>query len=352
MGIKGMITFLNSLPVDSGVITKVHLSAFKGKTIAVDFTNLLHRFIYRDSTEKSYLLEFINLIHKFQRYSISLVFVLDGKPIVEKQYVIEHRKAYRERLIKKIDELNESSDSSDDQSNAIRQMSKKTNKIKTMHIQECKKLFEILGIPYIHINDMEADTIFKFLLDNNLAHACFSADTDLIAYGCHTVLKDLDFRNDIVQVVDYTRLLNLLSITHEQFLYTCILSGTDYNNSLKRSKFDINLELVRQYGTIDSIINNLEVINSSQPEEYKKSLPLRFDWKTTFELFCGEITLEVQRWILEYLAFHNACQSTNLSNSKVQQYLNTKIKPVDTGTKYSRKFAETIRYRYNLELKV
>jgi len=335
-------------------IEEVHLSSFKGKTIAFDFTNQLYRFLYRDSTNKSYLLEFINLIHKFQRYCIKIVFVMDGKPIVEKQYVIEHRKAYRERLIKKIDEISEGSDNSDDQANTIKHLSKKTNTVKASYISDCKKLFDNLGIPYIHVDDLEADAIFKYLLDNNMADACFSADTDVIAYGCHTILKDLNYINDTVQCINVNQLLATLGITQEQLLYTCILSGTDYNNSLKRSKFEINLELIKNYRTIRNVIDNLDEINKSQPEEYKKSLPTRFDWQNAFAVFTESIPCNVQMQISKILEFKKMYESfvnNKSSGLQMQKYLDSQIGILDKTQKYARKFIEIVSSNFKMQLK-
>jgi len=328
-----------------------HLSKFTGKTIAVDFTNQLYRFLYRSNKENVYLLEFINLIHKFQKYDINLIFVFDGKPTDEKQYVIDHRKEYREKLQKKIDDITENSDSSDESLEIITHLTKKTNTIKSSHIVKCKELFDILGVSYIHVENVEADAIFRYLLDNNYADACFSGDMDLLAYGCHTILKDLDYRNDTILHIDYHLLLNELEVSSEQFLFACILSGTDYNNSLKRSKFEINLELIKKYKTIDSIINNLDDINSVLPEEFHKSLPKRFDWKKTYEVFTETISLNAQTEIIESMDYFSVIKGKSAKLiQQLKNYLNKEIKPLFDSYKYIKKVSEFVRWKYNLTL--
>lgn len=372
MGVKGLNAFINKLTNNFKSTQITRLAAFSGKTIAFDFTNQLYRFIYRSAAANSYLLEFINLIHKFQKYNINLIFVFDGKPIDEKQYVIDHRKEYREKLIKKIEEitvnLTENSDSSDESTETIIHLTKKTNTIKTSYIIKCKELFDILGVSYIHVENVEADAIFRHLLDNNYADACFSGDMDVLAYGCHTILKDLDYRNDTVVHIDYNNLLNELQVSSDQFLYACILSGTDYNNSLKRSKFEINLELSRKYNTIDNIINNLTEINSTLPEEFHKSLPKRFDWKNTYEVFTELISLNAQDQIAECLGyscfnrtFQNQCNQGNQGNQgnknrqsmqikKIKDYLYKAIQPYDKGNKYLKKVNEFVMWVHNINL--
>lgn len=352
MGIKGLSTFINSITGKVEGIEEIHLSMLSGKTIAFDFTNQLYRFLYRSNDNRAYILEFINLIHKFQKYKINLVFVFDGKPIEEKQYVIEHRKAYREKLIRKIDEMTENSDSSDEYADTIKHLSKKTNTVKNSYIVECKKLFNILGIAYIHIEDVEADAIFRYLLESNIADACFSGDMDVVAYGCHTILKDLDYRKDTVQIIKYDLLLDKLGISSIQFLYACILSGTDYNNSLKRSKFEINLELIKKYKTIEGIMNNLEDINNDQPDEYKKSFPKRFDWENTFTLFSEDISSDVQMEITVSLhCFQKQkIQKNKKTINKIHEYINDNISFIDTDRKYIRKFTEFLKLKYEIEL--
>jgi len=353
MGIKGLNSFINSITGKIAGIEEVHLSMFSGQTIAFDFTNQLYRFLYRNNDQNSYILEFINLIHKFQKYKINLIFVFDGKPIDEKQYVIEHRKAYREKLIKKIDKMTENSDSSDEYADTIKHLSKKTNCIKIGYILECKKLFDILGIAYIHIEYIEADPIFRYLLDNNFADACFSGDMDVVAYGCHTILNSLDYRKDIVHIIKYDLLLEELGVSSEEFLYTCILSGTDYNNSLKRSKFEINLELIKKYKTIEGIMNNLEEINNPLPDEYKKGFPKRFDWENTFALFNEDISIDVEIHIGASIIYfqNNKIKKTTKTINKIQEYINNNIINIDKDWKYIRKFTEFLKLKYDIELR-
>ena len=337
-----------------------NLSKFSGKTIAVDFTNQLCRFLYRSNEENSYLLEFINLIHKFQKYYINLIFVFDGKPGEEKQYVINHRKDYRDKLIKKMEDitenLTENSNSNSDYESleTIKYLTKKINTVKNTYIVKCKELFDMLNIPYIHVENIEADAIFRYLLDNKHADACFSGDMDLLAYGCHTILKDLDYRNDTVQHIDYNSLLTELGVSPDEFLFTCILSGTDYNNSLKRSKFEINLELIKKYKTIGYIIENLFQINSTLPEEFHKSLPKRFDWEKTYKIFTETLSIKTQEQIIKSMDYFIGNGDIKCKNAKYPQqltkYLSMEIKHFDDNYKYMKKVKEFIKWKYNFTL--
>jgi 5'-3' exonuclease len=84
---------------------------------------------------------------------------------------------------------------------------------------------------------------------------------DLLAYGCKYIIQDLDFKEDTVIEIDYEMLLVHLGVSHQQLLMAFILSGTDWNNGLKKSNFSNNLELIKKYGNISSVIANLKEIN-------------------------------------------------------------------------------------------
>lgn len=344
MGIRGLSTFLDR---NRCGMSDIHLSNMRGSTVAVDFSNVLYRFLYRDA--KTYLMEFINFIHKFQRYGINLIFVFDGRPTAEKEYELSHRRAYREKINKKIDELSNDSNGKDN-TEIIKHLEKKTHRIENSYLFECKQLFNILGIPYICVDNLEADAVFTYLLKNHYADACFSADTDLLAYGCHTILRELDYRNDTVECINYDNLINELGISSEQFLHTCILSGTTYNNSMKHSNFANNLLLIQKYETIQNIIDNLEIINSTELPEHQKSIPLRFDWETAHKIFTVDILDDAKSLIdneLEHFdEFHYFNKETLL------QYLDNIIKQNDTTKKYSKKFIDIVLWKFKFYIKL
>ena len=79
-------------------ISKKHLRSYRGQTIALDFPNIACRFLHRADNLTSFLFEFINLMHKFERYGIDILIVFYGRPRDEKQLVIEHRKNFRGKV--------------------------------------------------------------------------------------------------------------------------------------------------------------------------------------------------------------------------------------------------------------
>lgn len=87
MGIKYLNKFLlNNCSKNS--IKKVSFSFFSGKTIVIDTSIYIYKFVGEDSLiENMYL-----LISIFKKYNITPLFVFDGKPPIEKKELLIYRK--------------------------------------------------------------------------------------------------------------------------------------------------------------------------------------------------------------------------------------------------------------------
>jgi 5'-3' exonuclease len=247
--------------------------------------------------------------------------VFDGRPRSEKQPVIEHRKNFRDKVYQRIDDIIDNNIKLEDYE-TIKQLSKKIRKIKMIHIIEAKKLFDTFGVGYIHIENIEADAVFKYLLDTNIVDACFSGDMDTLAYGCKLILQDLDFRNDLITEINYAKLLQSLGVNYEQMQMALILSGTDWNNSLRRSSFTNNVNLIKKYGNIQNIINCLDEINSKLEEQKQLSIPIRFNWEFSQRVFNEEFTIDIINKI--NISIEENIQKTNniLTTEKSYQSMN------------------------------
>ena len=350
MGITGLYTFLNSRPMEC--VKQINLFEMRNKTIAIDFTNVLYRFLHNNNTKFQYILSFIKLINRFQVYNINIIFVFDGLPPIEKEYVLKRKRQKKTELTHKLDTIMNS------ETIESEELCKKINKqLITMtrtHIDECKKLFNSLGILYIHLKKYEADSIFKFLLDNKYADACYTNDMDLIVYGCHTVLYDYDYNENTMMCVKYKTLLEELKITSDQFLYTCILSGTDYNKNLEYSKFENNLELIKQYLTIQNIITNLCIINYGKIKHFF-NIPNEFEWRSTFRIFTEQITenaiFDIHTQLHRYQTLITK-YTMSVHVFLIQSYLCNNIYKYDMNNIYAKKYIEIIKLRFNINLSI
>ena len=351
MGVKGLKSHLMKLAAEEAFkasINYVSLKTFEGESIAVDFTHLLYKFNRRDT---SYKMEFINLIHKFKKYGIDLIFVFDGRPDELKDYVIHHRKIFGDKLQKKLDEILDTYDESAEHDHAIETLTKKTKKIKTHQINECKELFDTLGIRYIHSNNIEADKILTYLVKSGVAKCCYSGDMDIIVHGCPILIQDLDFSLDQVLKIDFYQLLGAMQLTEEQFRHACILSGTDYNNSLRHSNIYANFQLIQEYENIPNIKANLETINRDLVVEKHKTFPSRFEWEMCFDIYTSDLDNEITKSIDEYLVAYNSIIRDNIFLDRINLLiLDIQNQHDPKMDKYIRKIKDFVLWSYNINL--
>lgn len=128
----------------------------------------------------------------------------------------------------------------------------------------------------------EADAQLAFLMQNELADAVLTEDSDCLPFGCHTVLFKLDKAGDgLVHEIKLENLknnsgdgLSLDAFTHEmvrtfcmcrarkplltsvcapKFLEMCILSGCDYLSSLPRVGLKTAHALMSRHGSASKV---------------------------------------------------------------------------------------------------
>ena len=75
-------------------------------------------------------------------------------------------------------------------------------KLKEKDIAVTKKLISALGLQYIDAKG-EADILCAELVIRKKVYACLSDDTDLFAYGCPRVLRNIDLTNHDVYYYNF-----------------------------------------------------------------------------------------------------------------------------------------------------
>lgn len=334
---------------------KKDISVLKGKRLSIDLSLLLHRALHKaDQDETSSIYKyFIAIIILLKKHNIAPVFVFDGKPPDSKNILLEKRRNKREKANNKIkilnklkehisdssstdigsileqsveedDDLESSNISLDDaeveyvnsilsdsikSDNGIEDIEKTIDEnlqkegkkgvgIKDRHISKLKELFNTLKIPYIHIEDKEADIVCTYLVTQGYVDGCISDDMDLLAYGCPILVQNLNFTSNFVDVYDFDELLTTMDITQKQLIDLCICAGTDHNNKLINIKCKELYTYIKKYKTIEEIIDNLDEINREREvimrnkgliiDEYKSiKIPFKFKYQESRNNFTG-----------------------------------------------------------------
>tara|TARA_Y100000996_G_scaffold276079_1_gene217697 strand:- start:518 stop:1435 length:918 start_codon:yes stop_codon:yes gene_type:complete len=229
MGINGLNQYLRKNCSDA--ITKKNIHELLGQRIVVDASIYLYRFKSQDNLIPG-LFEMLSI---FQ--GVDLYFVFDGKPPDEKRDIQEHRRKNREDARLEIEKLKYQMSHTSMQSkeygilhSRIQKCKRSCVKIREQDIRDAQELLDAAGVRYV-IADGEADNLCAELVSINKADACLSDDTDLFPLGCKKVYRYLSVLHETVVEYDYTKILDILQLSHEEFRMICIMAGCDYNTT-------------------------------------------------------------------------------------------------------------------------
>ncbi|KAJ4462723.1 putative Exonuclease 1 [Paratrimastix pyriformis] len=138
-------------------------------------------------------------------------------------------------------------------------------------IQALKKEdIEFMVAPY------EADAQLAYLYLNRLVSAVITEDSDLLAFGCETVLFKMD-KTGSGKLLELSRLNTVTEVSFSHFtmaMFTqmCILSGCDYTPSIKGMGLKKAHRLLCQYKTIDQVLRMIHYDLTLQvPTDYEQA---------------------------------------------------------------------------------
>ncbi|KAG1199284.1 hypothetical protein G6F35_012526 [Rhizopus arrhizus] len=195
MGITGL------LPLLAPITKPIHIQEYAGKIVAIDGHCWLHKGSFSCALELAlnqpttkYVSYFMNLINMLRFYKVIPLVVFDGQSLPMKQETNSKRAQKRKesfnigfKLVKdnKIKE-------------ALPYLQQSISITQDMIQQVVKKLDEI-GVQHV-IAPYEADAQLAYLLKNNYAQAAVTEDSDLLAFGCSTVIFKLNRYGDCMRI--------------------------------------------------------------------------------------------------------------------------------------------------------
>lgn len=231
MGIKHLNQFLRE-NCSRHSIYKIHLSSLKGKTVVIDTSIYLYKFISENALLENFYLFISILLH----YGAIPIFIFDGKPPAEKkalllQRLMEKRDAeikYNSLLLASSTEtLNANEKIQLD--NQLRELKKSFVRVQSDDIEKVKTLLKAYGVAY-YDSPGEADELCAFFMKSGKAWACFSDDMDMLVYEKSThIIRNLSLMNHTAFLYDKPAIVADLEMSESDFNEIMILSGTDYN---------------------------------------------------------------------------------------------------------------------------
>lgn len=230
MGISGLLQFLKE------AAEPISIKKYEGQTVAVDTYCWLHKgaFSCADKLAKGeptdqyvwYCMKFVEMLLNF---SVKPILVFDGRNLPSKQEVEKTRRERREanlqrgRQLLREGRLSEARDCFGRCVNITPAMAHNLIKAARQRGVDC------VVAPY------EADAQLAYLSKAGFAQAVITEDSDLLAFGCQTVILKMDKHGNGMEI-DQNNLGRCRSLgnvfTEEKFRYMCILAGCDYLPSL------------------------------------------------------------------------------------------------------------------------
>ncbi|OIW13028.1 hypothetical protein TanjilG_15477 [Lupinus angustifolius] len=179
---------------------------------------------------------------------IKPVYVFDGKPPDLKKQELAKRYSKRAEATEGLTEAIEADNKED-----IEKFSKRTVKVTKQHNDDCKRLLRLMGVPVVEV------------------YAVASEDMDSLTFGAKKFLRHLmDPSSKKVPVMEFEieKILEGLNMTMDQFIDLCILSGCDYCESIRGIGGISALKLIRQHGSIENILENINKERYQIPDDW------------------------------------------------------------------------------------
>jgi flap endonuclease-1 len=255
------------------IVTKdtVGLDALRGQTLAVDGNGELYQFLalirLRDGTplqdSKGRTTSHLSgLFYRTTRlvadYRLKLVFVFDGAPPPRKAEEIAKRRAGRE----KYEEERAAALASGDLAKAYSKATM-TSRLTREMVAEARELLRLMGVPTVQAPSEGEAQAAHMAATSPQVWAAASKDYDSLLFGAPRLVRFLTisgkeflpsqgtFRPIVPEVLVLERLLAGWGIGREALVDLTILVGTDFNVGIKGIGPKKALALVRQYGGIE-----------------------------------------------------------------------------------------------------
>lgn len=259
MGVTGLLQNLKEIQHVTS------LEKYRGQTLAIDAYGWLHRGLIacaqelcQDQPTRKYITLFMNKIDMLRHFGVIPYVVFDGAALPTKAETARERRQRREEARMKADLLAK-------QGKRLLAWKEfmKAALVTSLMAKSIMVELDLLGIKYI-VAPYEADPQMVYLELAGLADGIISEDSDLLIFGCKTLITKLKDNGSCVEVCrdDFgkVKLLPYLSrYTQEELRLVAMLSGCDYTKGIAGIGLKTAFNLVKRYSTIDKLLHALRV---------------------------------------------------------------------------------------------
>jgi len=312
------------------------LEDLRGKSLAVDAQNYLYQFLSLIRTQDGTPLQdshgnvtshLAGLMFRSTRlihdYDIYLVFVFDGQPPQLKQHEIMKRREMREKATQEWQTALKAGDYATAFSKAVM-----SSHLTRFMVEDSKRLLQFLGIPFVQAPS-EAEAQSAYMALKGEVWAASSKDYDSLLFGAPRLLRYLTiFGREYLpskgvsrplkpELIELDRFLSNHEITREQLIDIAVLIGTDFNEGLKGIGPKKALNLIKNYGKIENMPNEVKAMLEAQNYQEVKRFFLEPKVTTDYTLRYGELQEdELYRFLCDQRDFSHERVETVIQRMK------------------------------------
>jgi flap endonuclease-1 len=266
MGIQGLGKLISS-KANGAVVVKT-LQSYQGQNIAVDASVCIYQFLIamrwayrghdlknRNGQTSSHLLGFLTRTAGLMERDIYPLYVFDGPPPALKLNTLNARIQRQQEAQIALD-----SGALDSDLDEMKRLSKRTIRMNSGHVEECKKLLSLLGLPIIQAKS-EAEATCAALVKSGLCSAISTEDMDALTLGAPRVTRHLSASESKKKKIPLTEIqldvvLKSMKLTMDQFIDLCIMLGCDYHPKLAGLGPESAYEAIKCYGSIEGYLSS------------------------------------------------------------------------------------------------
>jgi exonuclease-1 len=216
MGIRFLNSYLNR---NCTTIQKISFSSLSGSTIVIDTSIYLYKF----KALNTLLDSMKQLLQLFQKYSITPIFVFDGKPKHNKKQTLIKRQKEKANAWETYLRVKDT-----ESKDALQKLRNQYIRVNQTDVELIKEMMDTFHIRYIQA-PYEADEICARMMTH--VKYCMSDDMDMFAYGCPNILRSVNIHEETMILYNLKEILEELHISQKDFQLICSASGTDYTDS-------------------------------------------------------------------------------------------------------------------------
>lgn len=275
MGIHGLAKLLGD--VAPGAVKEQNMKNYFGRKIAIDASMSIYQFLIavrqegttlqsEDGETTSHLVGMFYRTIRMLENGIRPVYVFDGKPPQLKSTELSKRSERRAEAEKQLTEAQETGNVEN-----MEKFSKRLVKVTARHNDECKRLLQLMGVPYVEA-PCEAEASCAALVKSGKVYAVATEDMDALTFGTAILLRHLtasEAKKLPIQEFHLSKALQEAGLSHEQFVDLCILLGSDYCETIRGVGPKRAIELIRQHGSIEEILQHLDTTRYGVPEGWR-----------------------------------------------------------------------------------